>query len=144
MSGVGGGGGAGRGLVGRVTSGRTVSCLCESQARGGMFRRGLGLTLEGVRKERLVFLLVYNLIRMMMLRSARRQGVNVNRLSFADTLAWLRHGELIALVALKINPLRPGRLEPRVIKRQKKEFPYMTRPRAQLKAELRARHGDTT
>ena len=102
-------------------------------------------TLDGVRKERLVFLLVYNLIRMLMLRWARRQRVNVNRLSFADTLAWLRHGDLVSgPCSLIINPLRPGRLEPRVIKRQKKEFPYMTRPRAQLKAELRASHGDTT
>lgn len=101
-------------------------------------------TLEGVRKERLVFLVVYNLIRMVMLRAARRQGVNVHRLSFADTLAWLRHGDLGMCPDLKINPRRPGRLEPRVIKRQKKEFPYMTRPRAELKSQLRARHCDTT
>jgi hypothetical protein len=45
-------------------------------------------TLDGVRKERLVFLLVYNLIRIVMLRAAQVQGVKVNRLSFADTLAW--------------------------------------------------------
>ena len=70
--------------------------------------------------------------------------MKVNRLSFADTLAWLRLGNLQELAELKVNPLRHGRLEPRVIKRQKKEFPYMTRPRAQLKAELRARHGDRT
>ena len=101
-------------------------------------------TLEGVGKERLVFLLVYNLIRMMMLRAARRQGINVTRLSFADTLAWLRHGDLSDWPpTLKVNPLRTGRLEPRVIKRQKKEFPYMTKPRAELKAQLRARHCDT-
>jgi len=100
-------------------------------------------TLEGVRKERLVFLLVYNLIRIVMLRAARSQHVNVNRLSFADTLAWLRHGDTNACPELKINPLRPGRLEPRALKRQKKEFPYMTRPRAELKAQLRATHCDT-
>jgi hypothetical protein len=101
-------------------------------------------TLDGVRKERLVFLLVYNLIRILMLRAARRQGVNVSRLSFADTLAWLRHGDLSAWpVDLKINPLRPGRLEPRAIKRQKKEFPYMTKPRAERKSQLRAKYGDT-
>jgi hypothetical protein len=101
-------------------------------------------TLEGVRKERLVFLLVYNLIRVLMLRAAQRQRVNVNRLSFADTLAWLRLGELTLPPVVKINPLRLGRLEPRVIKRQKKEFPYMTSPRATLKAQLRARLCDTT
>jgi len=100
-------------------------------------------TLDGVRKERLVFLLVYNLIRIIMLRSARSQNVNVNRLSFADTLAWLRLGNLNEPVELKINPLRPGRLEPRAIKRQKKEFPYMTSRRSELKAQLRATHCDT-
>jgi hypothetical protein len=99
-------------------------------------------TLDGVRKERLVFVLVYNLIRLIMLRAARTQRVNVDRLSFADTLAWLRHGDLGASPRLKVNPPRAARLEPRVIKRQKKEFPYMTRPRAELKAELRAAHGD--
>jgi len=102
-------------------------------------------TLDGVRKERLVFLLVYNLIRLIMLLAARRQRVNVNRVSFADTLAWVRLGRLGAPpAALVVNPLRPGRLEPRVLKRQKKEFPYMTRPRAELKAQLRVKHCDTT
>lgn len=101
-------------------------------------------TLAGVRKERAVFLLVYNLIRMIMLRCARRQKVNINRLSFADTLAWLRHGDAHAAVQIKINPLRPGRLEPRVRKRAKKQFPYMTQPRADLKSQLRAKHRDTT
>jgi hypothetical protein len=100
-------------------------------------------TLDGVRKERLVFLLLYNLIRLLMLRAARCQRVNVNRLSFADTLAWLRLGDAdTPPPALKVNPLREGRLEPRVLKRQKKEFPYMTAPRAVLKAQLRAIHCD--
>jgi Transposase DDE domain len=100
-------------------------------------------SLAGVRKERLIFLLVYNLIRILMLKAARAQTVNVNRLSFADTLAWLRYGDLSSCPALVINPLRPGRLEPRAIKRQKKEFPYMTSPRAQLKEQLRAAYRDT-
>jgi hypothetical protein len=101
-------------------------------------------TLDGVRKERLMFLLVYNLIRIVMLRAAGAQGVNVNRLSFADTLAWLRLGDTnSAPPALKVNPLRKPRLEPRVLKRQKKGFPHMTSPRAELKAQLRARYFDT-
>ncbi len=97
-------------------------------------------TLEGIRKERRIFLLVYNLIRLLMLRAAWRQGVNVDRLSFADALAWLRLRDVSAVVELKVNPWRPGRLEPRVIKRQKKEYPYMTRPRAVLKLQLREEH----
>jgi hypothetical protein len=97
-------------------------------------------TLEGVRKERLVFLLVYNLIRMVMLQAARQQGVNVNRLSFADALAWLRHGDISVCPELKINPFRPGRLEPRALKRAKKQYPYMTQPRAKLKSQLREQY----
>jgi hypothetical protein len=75
-----------------------------------------------------------------MLRAARRQGVKVHRLSFADTLAWLRFGDLSAPVNLLVNPLRPTRLEPRVLKRQKKEFPYMTKPRAVLKTQLHEKY----
>lgn len=101
-------------------------------------------TVEGVRKERLIFLLVYNLIRLTMLQAARRQSTNANRISFADTLAWLRWGDVCAAVDLKVNPPRPGRLEPRVLKRPKKQFPYMTMPRAVLKSQLRATHCDTT
>ena len=97
-------------------------------------------TLEGVQKERLIFLLVYNLIRMAMLRAARRQRVNVNRLSFADALAWMRYGDIGAETELKINPWRPGRLEPRAVKRQKNQFPHMTRPRAELKSQLREKY----
>lgn len=97
-------------------------------------------TLEGIRKERMIFLLVYNLIRMVMLRSARWQGVNVNRLSFADTLAWLRYGDLSDCAELKINPKRPGRLEPRAIKRVQTKFAFMTRPRKTLKAQLREKY----
>ncbi len=105
-------------------------------------------TIDGVRKERRMFLLVYNLIRVVMLRAARCQRVNVNRLSFADTLAWLRLGDTSRLhegtLRLKVNPLRPGRLEPRAIKRQKMRFPRMTRPRRELKAQLRASHAVAT
>jgi hypothetical protein len=101
-------------------------------------------SLDGVRKERAVFLLVYNLIRMIMLRCARRQKVNINRLSFADTLAWLRWGDVSSGIELMMNPLRPGRLEPRVRKRGAKQFPFMTIPRATLKSQLRAKHRDTT
>jgi Transposase DDE domain len=99
-------------------------------------------TVDGVRKERMMFLLVYNQLRRVMLQSARSQRVNVNRLSFADTLAWLRHGDISVLPRPKINPPRPGRLEPRVLKRAKKQFPYLTMPRDKLKAQLRALHCD--
>lgn len=97
-------------------------------------------TLAGIRKERWIFIIVYNLIRRAMVRAARRQGVNIHRLSFADALAWLRWGDLEAAVELVVNPVRGPRWEPRVIKRGKKEFPYMTKPRAVLKLELREKY----
>ena len=94
-------------------------------------------------KERMIFLLVYNLVRIVMLRAAVWQKVNVNRLSFADGLAWLRYGDLHMMPALKVNPLRPGRLEPRALKGKHQRFPYMTVPRAVLQSQLRAKHMDT-
>jgi len=100
-------------------------------------------TVDGIAKERLMFLLVYNLIRRVMLIAARTQRVNVNRLSFANTLAWLRYGDITVPCKIKTNPWRPGRLEPRVLKRSKNKFPCMMIPRAQPKAQLRARHCDT-
>ncbi len=67
--------------------------------------------------------MVYNLIRIVMLRAAQAQGVNVHRVWAHNTLAWLRYGDIYRRPALIVNPLRPGRLEPRVIKRQKKSSP---------------------
>jgi hypothetical protein len=44
-----------------------------------------------------------------------------------------------ALCALIVNPLREGRVEPRVIKRRMKEYTLMTRPRAVLKQEMQGK-----
>lgn len=96
-------------------------------------------TVRGIEKELTMFLLVYNLVRMTMLQAARRQGVPPERISFVDALRWLataRPGD--ALPQLVVNPLRPGRFEPRVRKRRPKEFPVMKKPRAILRQELAA------
>ena len=71
-------------------------------------------SVRGVIKELAMFLLVYNLVRMTMLAAARRQRVAVERISFIDALRWLataRPGD--PLPNLIVNPLRPGRFEPR-------------------------------
>ena len=44
-------------------------------------------TWRGVWKELLVFVIVYNLVRRVMLEAARRQGVEPERISFADCAA---------------------------------------------------------
>jgi hypothetical protein len=94
-------------------------------------------TVDGVLKELMMFLLVYNMVRMTMLAAAARQGVPVARVSFVDALRWLasaRPGD--ELPDLVLIPARPGRFEPRVKKRRPKEYDLMTRPRAILRKAL--------
>lgn len=45
-------------------------------------------TEAGVRKEIYMLAIVYNLMRLVMLEAARRQGVQTDRISFADALRW--------------------------------------------------------
>ena len=94
-------------------------------------------TVAGVEKEALMFVLVYNLVRMVMRAAARRQKVDVERISFIDAWRWLRSatpetrfGDLI------VNPARRGRYEPRVRKRRPKQYPVMKRPRHELQKTL--------
>ena len=94
-------------------------------------------TAEGVRKELAVYCLVYNLVHTLMLEAARRQKVEPQRISFLDTIRWLTSacpGE--ALPDLLVNPSRPDRHEPRVIKDLKDTYRKMIKPRCQLKREL--------
>lgn len=94
-------------------------------------------TVAGVEKETLMFVLVYNLVRMVMRESALRQQVPVERISFIDALRWLLSaGPDSRLPDLIVNPLRPGRFEPRVRKRRPKNYSLMKRPRAELKKAL--------
>ena len=59
-------------------------------------------SVEGVKKELLMYLIVYNLVRLLMLEAAARQGVAFSRVSFADALACMRYGtgEVVALKRL--------------------------------------------
>jgi hypothetical protein len=94
-------------------------------------------TWRGVWKELLVFVIVYNLVRRVMLEAARQQAVEPDRISFADALRWLREAKRGEdLPPLKVNPQRRGRVEPRVRKRRPKQFKLMTQPRAVLRKKL--------
>jgi hypothetical protein len=100
-------------------------------------------SVDGVLKELMIFVLVYNLVRAAMTLAATRQGVSdANRVSFIDTLRWLRcklcpprcrvvRGLLPGepAIDLIVNPVRPGRWHPRVKKRRMKEYDLMNRPR---------------
>jgi hypothetical protein len=96
-------------------------------------------TVEGVLKELAVFALAYNLVRSAMVESAAAQGVEVDRISLVDAVRWLIGAEDLNGAALHINPRRPGRFEPRVVKRRPKQYRLMNRPRAELRKDLLAR-----
>lgn len=105
-------------------------------------------------KEMWVHLLAYNLIRLMMAQAALRTDTRPRQLSFKHTLqlwiAWEHHGHggncdstregLWGLIAQQRVGNRPGRLEPRAIKRRPKPYPLLTKPRAIARADIR-KHG---
>jgi hypothetical protein len=94
-------------------------------------------TVAGVTKELLMFAVVYNLVRLVMLEASRRQEVPMDRISFVDALRWLKEARPgAALPQLVVNPDRAGRAEPRVRKRRPKEYPLMKKPRAELRKSL--------
>lgn len=87
-------------------------------------------TAEGARKELLMHLITYNLVRRVSVDAARRQRVEVRRISFTDALRWLAHArDDQDLIVLAVIPLRPDRHEPRVKKYQKYRYRSMTTPR---------------
>jgi hypothetical protein len=95
-------------------------------------------TVAGVLKELYMFALAYNLVRLVMLEASRRQKVPLDRISFIDALRWLRDaGADTKLTPLVVNPFRPDRLEPRVIKRRMKKYCLMKKPRKILRKVLR-------
>ena len=97
-------------------------------------------TPEGVRKELAIYALVYNLVCVVREKGARRQKVQPRRVSFIDVLRWLQSaapGQ--PLPRFRVNPLRPGRHEPRAVKRRPKNYPRLTKPRAQYRTSRKRR-----
>jgi hypothetical protein len=94
-------------------------------------------TIDGVKKELAAYLLVYNVVRLVMLRAAEVQKVDISRVSFADALAWIKYNPKISeLCDLRINPYRPGRIEPRRIKKRNSSFATLNKPRKILRQEM--------
>lgn len=99
-----------------------------------------GHKVETVKKEALVLSLVYNLVRLVMLKAAKRQRVSPQRISFIDALRWVQPPKPdVALPELVVNPVRPGRIEPRCLKRRGKKFTLMKVPRHELRKRLKKR-----
>jgi hypothetical protein len=105
-------------------------------------------TPEMVTKEITIYMIVYNAIRQLMFESANRVGVTHRRISFKGSVQAIRQWEpllkqaqpgradqqrllnqLYQSIGALIVPDRPGRREPRVLKRRPKNFQLMTRAR---------------
>lgn len=113
-----------------------------------------GKTPAMAQKEIWVYLLGYNLIRLMMAQAATLADCLPRELSFKHTLqlwiAWDHHGfgtdqdvllqGLFVLMAEQRVGNRPGRIEPRAIKRRPKSYALLTKPRALAREEVRE-HG---
>jgi hypothetical protein len=104
-----------------------------------------------IHKELEMFLIAYNLIRCLMLQASRHYDVAFQRLSFQGTVDSVRQftvalaqarsrkkqNELIDKfyqnLAADLVPERPGRREPRAVKRRPKPCAWLTKPRHKFK-----------
>jgi len=95
-------------------------------------------SVEGVKKECAVFMLVYNLLRLLMIEAAIRQKTQPDRISFKDVLHWTKSPTPDQPMPLFIiNKPRPKRIEPRAIKRRPKKYALMNKPRERMREDLK-------
>lgn len=102
-------------------------------------------------KEAWVYMLAYNLIRLLMAQAAVQAGVLPRQLSFKHTLqVWLAWSQrqfvsdlpedvtgLLGLIAQIRVGKRPGRIEPRQVKRRPKPFPRLKTIREKARKNIR-------
>ncbi len=105
------------------------------------------LTPQMVEKELRMFLIAHNCIRSLMVEAAMKHNLRPQRISFKGTVDAVRsfmpallravsrrtrnrlHSRLLEILAADELPFRPGRLEPRAVKRRPKPYPLLTAPR---------------
>ena len=106
---------------------------------------------EMAQKELFVRLMGHNLIRLVMAQAAREHAVALDRISFKGSLDALRQftqamaqarskkkrgalwDELLRSLAVDLVPARPGRREPRAVKRKRNKYPRLSAPRGQFR-----------
>jgi hypothetical protein len=104
-----------------------------------------------VHKELEMFFIAYNLIRALGAQASALHDVPMERISFKGTVDASRQfslaiaqarsqkqqrelvAELLCVLALDAVPERPGRREPRAVKRRPKPYPLLNKPRHQFK-----------
>jgi len=105
-------------------------------------------------KELLAYLVAHNLIRCVIAEAVAAYRVDLERVSFKGSLDALRQysnaisqapnrkmrnqlwQDLLLNLALDLVPCRPGRLEPRSLKRRPKNFGWLTKPRRKFREFL--------
>lgn len=104
-------------------------------------------SVDGVKRELLMFALVYNAVCAVRARAARAQGVEPTCISFVDTLRALRPSIRAATTriadppGLRVWPARMPRTHPRQLKRQHSHFNVMPRTRSESTQWLN-KHGN--
>lgn len=111
-----------------------------------------------IARELRALLIAHNLVRCVMAQAAREHAVPVERISFKGTLDAVRHfsaalaqsasakrrralwAELLRTLATDLVPLRPGRREPRAVKRRPKAYRLLNRPRHLYRESPRRRY----
>jgi hypothetical protein len=113
-------------------------------------------TPELVRKEVWTHILAYNLIHTVMAQAAARHGVAPRTISFTGTMQTLEafqpllefgvtqdaagrlrlYHDLLAAIASHRVGDRPDRYEPRLKKRRRNNYDWLTKPRAEMKRKM--------
>jgi hypothetical protein len=110
---------------------------------------------EMAHKELALRLIAHNLVRCTMAQAARTHGVPLDRVSFKGSLDAVRQfshamaqakakkkrerlwAQLLRSLAADLVPQRPGRREPRAVKRKKNRYPRLVGPRRQFRDHLK-------
>ena len=104
-----------------------------------------------IHQELEMFFIAYNLIRGCMIQASQRYDAEIQRLSFKGTVGGVRQfsvamaqarsgkkqkeliDKLLQTIAADLVPERPGRREPRAVKRRPKPCAWLTKPRHKFK-----------
>lgn len=105
-----------------------------------------------IERELRMFLIAYNCLRSLMAEAAGKHQFPRQRISFKGTMDTIRsfhpvmlrtrsrrglarlHARVLAILVADSLPLRPGRVEPRAVKKRPKPYPLLTKPRRLFKA----------
>jgi hypothetical protein len=107
-------------------------------------------TPEMVTKDIWIHLLAYNLLRLLMVQSVNATDIRPREISFKHCLqvwlTWSRQVDtsnneqlmiLFVLMSQQRVGMRPGRIEPRAVKRRPKAYPLLTQPRPLARENVR-------